>query len=135
MLQFRVSHLYGALTKIHGMALVAPEGIRLAFQEPDEVNRSNRINFDVKEVLITWNNLNTIEIDRSILGDKIKLRVKSTDPLQALSEFVDAEMTLETRRQDRDALDEFEREVADYRAGRRSEDVDDMLDDIRDFLS
>ena len=66
---------------------------------------------------------------------KETLRVKSTDPLQALSEFADAEMTLETRRQDRDALDKFEREVADYRAGRRSEDVDDMLDDIRDFLS
>ena len=66
--------------------------------------------------------LDTIEIDRGIVGDKIKLRVKSTDSLQALSEFADAEMILETRRQDRDALDEFEREVADYRAGRRSED-------------
>ena len=135
MLQFRVSKLYGALTKIHGMALVAPEGIRLAFQEPDVVDRSNRVNFDVKEVLIAWDDLDTIEIDRSIVVDKIKLRVKSTDSLQALSELEDAELTLETRRQDRDALDRFEREVADYRAGRRPETVDDMLDDIRDFLT
>lgn len=134
MLQFRVSKLFGTMTKIHGMALPSPDGIRLAFKEPEDEERANRIDFDIQEVLVAWDNLDEIKIDRGLVGDQVTIRVKSFDALRNLPEFADHEVTLETRRQDRDVLEQFEREVNEFRAGRRQDNVDDMLDDIRDFL-
>ena len=60
MLQFRVTKLFGAMTKIEGMALAEEDGIRLAFHQPDGTERANRLEFDVQEVLIDWKNLEAI---------------------------------------------------------------------------
>ena len=134
MLQFRVTKLFGAMTKIEGMALAEEVGIRLAFHQPDGTERSNRLEFDVQEVLIDWRNLETVKIDQGLLADRVIIRVKSTELLRDLPDVSENEVTLETRRQDRDALQTFEKAVSDFRSGRKSDDVDDMLDDIRDFL-
>lgn len=134
MLQFRVTHLFGTITKIDGMALASEDGIRLAFHQPDGTERANRLEFDVQEVLIDWSNLDSLTVDTGLLADQVIIRVKSTEPLRDLPDLSDNDVTLETRRTDRDVLKEFEKAVADYRSGRRKDDVDDLLDDVRDFL-
>ena len=41
---------------------------------------------------------------------------------------------LDVEKRHRDKLQQFETRVQDYQTGARSDDVDDVLDDVRDFL-
>ena len=134
MLQFRVSQLFGIMTKIHGMALANEQGIRLAFHEPEDAKDKRLFDVDVREVMITWGNLESIKFDQGLLSDSVIIKVKSQQPLSVLPEITKNEVTLETRRGDREAFKEFEQLVAGFQAGRRQANVDEMLDDIQDFL-
>lgn len=134
MLQFRVSQLFGIMTKIHGMALASEQGIRLAFHAPEDAKDKRPVNVKVREVLIGWDNLESIQFEKGLLSDSVIIRVKSQEPLSALPQVTESEVTLETRRSDRESFQQFEQLVADYRAGRQQADVDEMLDDIQDFL-
>ena len=82
----------------------------------------------------TWNNLEEFESQRGMLSDEVRIRVRSTEQLGNLPGIKDQELELEIRKNDRDALKKFEKAVAEYRAGQRQDNVDEMLDDIRDFL-
>jgi hypothetical protein len=133
MLPFRLSRLFGIVIEIQGMAIVNQEGIRLAFQDADHENR-HFLDGDVQSVLISWDNLADFACDRGMLSDEVRLRVESIDQLSQLPGIQDHELSLEIRKSDRDKLKDFEQAVIEYRAGRRQDNVDEMLDDIRDFL-
>ncbi len=134
MLQFRVSQLFGIVTKIHGMALASEEGIRLAFHQPEDAKNKRLLDVEVRDVVIAWDNLASIKFDKGLLSDSVIIQVKSQEPLSALPGITKNEVTLETRRHDREAFKKFEHSVAEYQAGRRQDNVDEMLDDIQDFL-
>ncbi len=133
MLQFRLSRLFGIVIEIQGMAIVNQEGIRLAFQDADNQNQ-HFLDADVQAVLISWDNLADFACDYGMLSDEVRLRVRSIDELQQLPGIQDHELSLEIRKSDRDKLKDFEKAVVEYRSGLRQDNVDEMLDDIRDFL-
>ena len=133
MLPFRLSQLFGILIKVHGTAIVNEEGICLAFQETED-QPQHFLDANVKSVLIHWDNLEQFECHRGILSDQVRLRVRSIERMGNLPGIEDHELTLEVQKSDREALKAFDEAVADYRAGRRRDNVEEMLDDVRDFL-
>ena len=44
-------------------------------------------------------------------------------------------MHLDVRKQDREALKDFEKRGQDYQSGRRKDNADEMIDEINDFLN
>ena len=74
-----------------------------------------------------------MEIERGYLQDGLTLylhRAVGNEPDGAN----DQQIKLELARRDRPQLERFERHVQGYQSGRRRDDVDDVLDDVRDFL-
>ncbi len=133
MLPFRLSRLFGIVVQVHGMAIAEEKGIRLAFQETEDQPK-HFLDANVQSVLIAWDNLEEIAFERGIVSDEVTLCVRSVESLGNLPGIQDHELSLEIRKSDRDALKVFERVVNEYRAGQRQDNVDEMLDDIRDFL-
>lgn len=133
MLPFRLSRLFGIVTKIHGMAIAREAGIELAFHEAEDQPR-NVLDAHVKSVSIPWDNLQELQCRKGLLSDEVVLQVRSVEGLVNLPGVEDCTLTLEVRKDDRDALKAFAEAVAEYRTGQRHDQVDAMLDDIRDFL-
>ncbi len=133
MLPFRLSQLFGIVIKIQGMAIANETGIELAFQEAEDQPR-NVLDAQVKSVSIPWDNLQELQCRKGLLSDQVVLRVKSVEGLVKLPGVKDRALTLEVNKDDRDALKAFAEAVAEYRAGQRHDNVDALLDDVRDFL-
>ena len=131
MLPFHISKTFGLQSKTHGMALLNEKGIRLVFRDADalEENRDE----DAESLYIEWANLVDWEVKRGLLGDVLRFKVRGmsgTDPDGREDKLVE----LELQKRDRPALDRFEKVFEEYRSGRRKDDVDNVLDDVRDFL-
>ena len=130
-LPFHISKLFGLKRKTHGFALVNETGIRLVFRDADEIAQAP--DEDAESQMITWDNLASMEITRGLVSDEVKLSVHvmfGEDP----DGKNDSMIELELQKRDRPALDQFEKRVKEYRSGQRKDDVDEVLDDVRDLL-
>ena len=84
-------------------------------------------------MIIKWDNLAQLKAKRGLLSDELTIEVHvmvGDDPDGSGDKLIQ----LELQKRDRDKLDQFEKHVKEYQSGQRKDDVDDVLDDVRDFL-
>ncbi len=131
MLPFHVSGMFGLKSKTHGIALVNEQGIKLVFRDAAELKEDP--DEDAESMVIAWDNLASWKADRGLIADGIKfhVRVMIGDEPDGKNDNV---IELEVSRLNREKLDRFEKLVKDYQSGHRKDDVDDVLDDVRDML-
>lgn len=131
MLPFQITRMLGFKSKTHGYVLVNEQGIRLVFREADDIKKA--WDDDAEFLQIDWDNFAGMDITRGIISDELKIKV-----LVMIGDEPDGKndniIHLELQKRDRDKLDRFEKQVKDYQSGKRKDDVDDVLDDVRDML-
>lgn len=132
MLPFQITRMMGLKSKTHGFALVNERGIQLVFR--DAVDIENSPDDEADSIMIEWDNLVRWEAKRGFLSDQlvIEVHVMVGDEIDGRNDNV---LELELQKRDRDRLDRFEKHVKDYQSGARRDDVDDVLDDVRDMLN
>ena len=131
MLPFQITRMLGFKSKTHGYALVNEQGIRLVFREADDIKKA--WDDEAEFLQVDWDNFAGMDVVRGIISDELKIKV-----LVMIGDEPDGKndniIHLELQKRDREALDRFEKQVKDYRSGKRKDDVDDVLDDVRDML-
>lgn len=131
MLPFQITRMLGLKSKTHGYALVNEHGIRLVFREADDIKKA--WDDEAEFLQVDWDNFAGMDVVRGIISDELKIKV-----LVMIGDEPDGKndniIHLELQKRDREALDRFEKQVKDYRSGKRKDDVDDVLDDVRDML-
>ena len=132
MLPFYISKLFGTQFKTHGFAIAGEEGIRLVFRDEDD--DTDESGDESRSVLVTWENFHGLEARKGFIKDSATIHVASTEGLHDLPGLSERQVALEVQKRDRQQLETFQREVEDFRTGCRSNDVDEVLDDVRDFL-
>ena len=130
-LPFHISGMLGFKSKTHGYALVNQTGIQLVFRSADDIEKAP--DEEAESQMITWDNLASFEAKRGIMSDTLNLgvHVMFGDDPDGKNDNV---IQLELAKRDRELLDRFEKVVKEYRSGERKDDVDDVLDDVRDLL-
>lgn len=130
-LPFHISGMLGFTSKTHGYALVSEKGIQLVFRTAEDIQ--NAPEEEAESQMITWDNLANFELKQGIMGDTLKLgvHVMFGDDPDGKNDNV---IQLELAKRDRELSERFEKIVKDYRTGERKDDVDDVLDDVRDML-
>ena len=131
MLPFQITRMLGLQSKTHGFALVNEQGIKLVFRDAVDIEKSPDAEADT--IMILWSNLAHWEAKRGFLSDELILKVHAMvgDEPDGKNDKV---IELELQKRDRDQLDRFEKHVKEYQSGKRKDDVDDVLDDVRDML-
>ena len=132
MVPFRISRLFGLRVTVDGMLLVNAQGLKLVFKEPkrDDTLRDQQI----EQVELTWADLKQVVCDFGMLNDEVVLEVNPTANVVRLPGVSEDRVSLSVRKQHREELKELEKRIDEYRRGTRRDDVDDLLDDVRDFL-
>ena len=132
MVPFRISRLFGLRVTVDGMLLVNAQGLKLVFKEPkrDDTLREQQI----EQVELTWADLKQVVCDFGMLNDEVVLEVNPTANVVRLPGVSENRVSLSVRKQHREELKELEKRIDEYRRGTRRDDVDDLLDDVRDFL-
>ena len=131
MLPFQITRMFGLKSKTHGFALVSEAGIQLVFRDAADIKQQPDEEADC--LVIQWDNLARIEAKRGLLSDELVIEVHvmvGQDPDGRGDKIIH----LEVQKRDREKLDRFEKNVKDYQTGQRQDDVDEVLDDVRDFL-
>jgi hypothetical protein len=131
MLPFHISRMLGLKSKTYGFALVSEAGIRLVFRDAAEIKKTP--DEDADSLMIEWDNVASWEAKRGILSDEFNITVHEMvgdDP----DGQPDNVIQLELQKRHREKLDRFEKLVKEYQSGQRKDDVDDVLDDVRDLL-
>lgn len=130
-LPFHISGMFGLKSKTHGFALVSEKGIQLVFRDAEDI--SSTPDEQAESRMITWDNLASFKVIRGLVSDELKLGVHvmfGDDPDGKNDNIIE----LELPKRDREKLDRFEKLVKEYENGQRKDDVDDVLDDVRDML-
>lgn len=132
MVPFRISRLFGLRVTVDGMLLVNAQGLKLVFKEPkrDDTLREQQI----EQVELTWADLKQVVCDFGMLNDEVVLEVNPSANVVRLPGVSEDRVSLSVRKQHREELKELEKRIDEYRRGTRRDDVDDLLDDVRDFL-
>lgn len=132
MVQFKVSRFLGLDVQVDGMILVNQSGFQLVFNQPEDAMKLWEA--DSESVQLPWDELLSWEVDYGFLGDQLRMSVKSPQIFGQLPGVKDGRVTLDIRKAERDRLKQLEQRARDYQAGRRQDDAEARLDDIRDFL-
>ncbi len=130
-LPFHISGMLGFKSKTHGFALVSEKGIQLVFRSAEDIEKTP--DEEAESQMILWDNVASFETKRGLMSDELRLGVHvmfSDDP----DGKNDNVICLELAKRDRETLDRFEKLVKEYQSGKRKDDVDDVLDDVRDLL-
>lgn len=129
MLPFHISRLFQS--KTHGFALVNEEGIKLVFREAEQISAEPDAEAD--SLMIPWSNLARWEAKRGLITDQFIMEVHRPvgDEPDGKNDKV---LELDLHKRERERLDEFEKQVKAYQSGELRDDVDDVLDDVRDLL-
>ena len=130
MLPFYVDKFFSA--DIEGTALPQAEGLKLVFHAPQE--DQNIFEAEIEEVLVTWDNLANVEIKRGIFSSAVTLTLKSAAAFPRMLQTKDLLLALTIRKRDKEKLDRFENELTGFRSGELTNDTDEFIDDMRDFL-
>ena len=133
MLPFHVDRLFGTNLDAAGVAIPKEKGLTLAFHQGDVP----KVLLDAKTetVTIDWNNLVDLKINKGILGNQLVIEVDSTEAIRDIPGASETIVRLDLHKRDREEIDGFLKEVQDFRAGKKADDVEAMIDDIRDFLT
>jgi hypothetical protein len=132
MVQFRISDLFGLRVDADGMLIPGERGLQLVFHHP--VGHQSLLDAKVQLIEIPWGDVEAWKVDYGLLGDRVALTVRSAECLRTLPGSKNRSVELIVRKQERDSLKEFEQRAKDYQAGQRADKVDEMIDEIRDFL-
>lgn len=132
MLPFHIDSFFGLSIDATGMLIPTPEGMKLAFHQGKAPQ--NLLDAKTDTVEIPWKNIKDVQIKRSMFGDSVRLHVVSAHELKDLPIDKDGELVVDIQKKDREFLDAFDKKVDACRAG-KAENVDEMIDDIRDFLT
>lgn len=130
MLPFHVTKMLG-LNNTHGFALVSEIGIKLVFRSAEDIK--SKPDQDADSHLIPWSNLKRLDVSRGYLADEIVIEVHKMDG-EDPDGVHDNTIHLQLQKRDRPQLDRFEQHVTDYQSGKRKDDVDDVLDEVRNLL-
>lgn len=133
MLQFHVTRLFGIKFKTHGVAIPKPDGLQLVFRE-DDAEPPKLLDNAIKSVLIQWDNIRNIEVNRGWLGTTVDVSIVSVERIPELPGLDDTQLELKIHRSNLHEVEPFQREFQAYRSGKVDEDVDEFIDDVRDFL-
>lgn len=132
MIPFHVSYVFGVVFKRAGVVLANDDGIQLVFNEgatSDEPLEDN-----TKSVVISWENLAAVTPKQSMFGDSLTIQVRNAGTIKAFPGAKQDSVTLSIDKSLRNDVDQFVQKVQAYQNGSH-QDVDDMIDDIRDFLT
>ena len=131
MLPFHITQMLGFQSKTHGIALVNEKGIKLVFRDAREI--AAKPDADADAIMIEWDNVAGLEFKRGIMADGLHIKVFAMlgDEPDGKNDNV---IQLEVPKRNREQLDRFEKLVKEYQTGKRKDDVDDVLDDVRDLL-
>ncbi len=132
MLQFHLNNFFGTKFKTHGVAIPKEEGIQLVFHEGDEPTRI--FEKEMSSILIEWKNFVGVVSKKGMFSTTVTLTVVSAAALGDFAGLEDNSVVLKIHRSNVEDIPSFERAVETYRAGKVDEDVDDFVDDVRDFL-
>ena len=130
MLPFHVDKLFR--DDVEGTALLKRDGLKLIFHSPKE--GQHIFDAEIEEVFLPWSEMTGLNIDRGMLSSSLKIAVKSDDLFPKQLKPKNNQLELTIRRGDATKLDEFEKDLANLRAGKAGDDTDDFIDDMRDFL-
>ena len=133
MLQFHLTRLFGTQFKTHGVAIPKPAGLQLVFRE-GEAEGPKIMDQEIKSVLIEWDNLASLEFKKGFFGTQLLVAIRSVSRVTDLPGLEDSQLELKIHRSNIDDIKPFERLVATYRSGNVDENVDEFIDDMRDFL-
>ena len=131
MLPFHITQMLGFKSKTHGIALVNEKGIKLVFRDAREIEA--KPDDDADSIMVQWDNVAGLDFRRGIMSDGLHIKVFTMlgDEPDGKNDNV---IQLEVQKRDRELLDRFEKLVKEYQTGKRKDDVDDVLDDVRDML-
>ncbi len=132
MLQFHITRLFGLKFATHGVALPSAEGLKLVFR--DSAAAADFFSEQTKTILIPWDNFESLSVVRGFLSTKVVISVHAPARLQGAPGLEESRVELKVHRSNLDQLEPFERAVQEYRSGRVDVDVDEFVDDVRDFL-
>jgi hypothetical protein len=133
MLQFHVTRLFGIKFKTHGVAIPKQGGLQLVFRD-DATEPQKLLDNEIKSVLIQWDNISNIEVKHGWFGTTVEVSIVSVDRIPELPGLEDTQLELKIHRSNLHEIEPFEREVQAHRSGKVDEDVDEFIDDVRDFL-
>lgn len=132
MLQFHLTNFFGTKFKTHGIAIPKEEGLQLVFR--DGQAPAKLFDEDIQSILIDWKNFQGMQIKKGLFGTVVNVTVISANALGDFPAIEQDTITLKIHRSNVQDFEPFERAVNEYRTGRIDEDVDDFVDDVRDFL-
>lgn len=127
--------MFSATARVHGLAMAKPEGIKFVFHnegvdvDPDGV--------DVKTCMVLWENLKRVSTKHGMFESNVVFEVASLAGLEKLPFVKDCQIVIDVPKRDRDKIEAFERDVAEYRAGNAHDvdgEVDDLINDVRDMF-
>jgi hypothetical protein len=135
MLPFQVSKLFSSSARVHGLAMAKPDGIKFVFHnegvdvDPDGV--------DVKTCMIAWKNLKRVTAQNGMFESHVVFDVVSLAGFEDVPFVKDGQIIIDVPKRDRDKIEDFQREVSEYRAGSGQsldDEVDNLIDDVRDMF-
>ena len=88
----------------------------------------------IESVVIPWDNVDDIEVKRGWIGTTVEVSVVSVERIPEIPGLSDLQLELKVHRSNLHEIEPFERAVQAYRSGKLDEDVDEFIDDVRDFL-
>ena len=132
MLQFHLTKFFGTKFKTHGVAIPKEEGLQLVFHEGDEPARI--FEKEIQSLLIPWSNFSGLEFKKGFFGSTVEVSVKSAAELGDFPGLEEDSISLKVHRSNAADIEPFQQSVERYRSGKIDDDVDDFVDDVRDFL-
>ncbi|MEM7395357.1 MAG: hypothetical protein AAF492_23745 [Verrucomicrobiota bacterium] len=133
MLDFYIGSFWGAMTKVHGTALADKDGVRIVFVKTKD--KMNVMDSDFQEITIPWQQIQKFEPDYGFSGHTLSIFTKPPLKHKLLNKDGNAEIKLNVQKKDRDRLEKFVEACYARGGGSSSNDTDDFIDDMQDFLN
>ena len=131
-IQFYIGKWMGAKTSLNGYVIAGNEGLGFVLHE-GEVERSV-LEEETRNLSLPWRDVAELSVDHGLL-DSVLVIGLVTPPLGGeWPGLKGRKMSLRVQRKDREALDDFLGRAQALQRGEQDPDVDDVLDDVRDFL-
>ena len=131
MLPFHVTNLFGNEVQLTGVAIPKHDGLHVCVHEGEVP--TDLFDAKTKSIVIEWSNVQEITVKESMFGDSLTIRLRARN--MALPGTKNDHAKLDLHKRDRERYDEFRQQVEQFRAGIPDENVEEMIDDIRDFLT
>lgn len=131
MLPFHVTNFFGTNVQLTGVAIPKQDGLHICVHKGDVP--TSLFDAKTKTWVIPWANIKELNVKESMFGDSLTIRVNST--IDGLPGAKSDLAKLVVHKRDRQRHDSFRREVEECRSGKPDQNVEGMIDDVRDFLT